>query len=204
MADWFRNKTWSEAIEAGFEAKLAHARDKSQYLKIQGYELLTRDPEVAARLLDRCARIDDHWRADALLYLGQARLQLGDLDGAVEALDAAIEQERRVTWARTGARSDLALIVSFYKMTNRYKDVLPYLAKSNLDLKAASAEDLAAEAMILADGGEVGRARSLASEALRWLDGLTEGAEDQPGNAIGPGTGISAAALATRLKPISL
>ena len=63
MADWFRNKTWSEAIEAGFEAKLARARDKSQYLKIQGYELLTADPAVAARLLDRCARLDDQWRA---------------------------------------------------------------------------------------------------------------------------------------------
>jgi len=204
MADWFRNKTWSEAIEVGFEAKLARARDKSQYLKIQGYELLTVDPAVAARLLDRCASIDDHWRADALLYLGQARLQLGDLDGAVEALDAAIEQERRVTWARTGARSDLALIVSFYKFTHRYSDVLPYLARSNLDLKAASAEDLAAEAMILADVGEAGRARSLASEALRWLDGLTEGGDDQLKSAIGPGTGISAAALVSRLKPISL
>src|ERR1044072_8733450 len=107
MTDWFRNKTWSDAIEARFEAKLARARDKSQYLKIQGYELLPGDPEIAARLLDRCAELDDHWRAHALLYLGQARLRLGDVNGAIEALDAAIEQEKRVPWARTGARSDL-------------------------------------------------------------------------------------------------
>lgn len=203
MADWFRNKTWSDAVEARFEEKLARARDKSQYLKIQGYELLAGDPAIAARLLHRCAELDDHWRADALLYLGQARLRLGDVNAAIEALDAAIEQEKRVAWARTGARSDLALIVSFYGITKRYDDVLPYLAMANIDLKAALAEDLAAEAMILADVGDQGRARLLAREALRWLESLTDGKADQLDSAIDSKTGISPAALVDRLEAIA-
>ena len=202
MADWFRNKTWSDAIEARFEAKLARARDKSQYLKIQGYGLLAGDPRVAARLLDRCAQMDDHWRADALLYLGEARLRLGDVNGAVDALDAAIEQEQRVTWARTGARSDRALIISFYRMTERYDEVLLYLARTNFDLKTALAEDLAAEAMILADIGDQGRARPLAGEALRWLKGLTDDTGEQIETGIGPGIGISPTALIDRLERI--
>jgi tetratricopeptide (TPR) repeat protein len=203
MVEWYRNKTWSDATEAQFEAKLARARDKSQYLKIQGYELLSSDPKTAARLLDRSAEFDDHWRADALLYLGQARLRLGDADGAVEALDAAVEQEQRVPWARTGARSDRALIISFYSMTERYDDILPYLANANVDLKAALAEELAAEAMILTEVGDRKRAAHLASEALRWLDGLTDGKADQRESGIGPGTGISPAALLNRLERIA-
>ena len=203
MVDWFRNKTWSDSVEAHFEAKLARARDRSQYLKIQGYELLASDPGIAAQLLERCAEIDDHWRADALLYLGQARLRQGDIEGAVEALDGAIDQEQRITWARTGARSDRALIIAFYGMVERYDDVLPYLAGANSDLEGALAEELAAEAMILAEVGDLHRANLLAREALRWLDGLTDGGADKLESGIGPGSGISPAALMDRLKRIT-
>jgi hypothetical protein len=35
--DWYRNQTWSEDIEAAFNAKLARSRSqKAQYLRIQG------------------------------------------------------------------------------------------------------------------------------------------------------------------------
>lgn len=202
MTDWFRNETWSDEIEAAFEAKLSRARDKGQYLKVQGYALLAANPAVAAHLLERCSDIGDHWKAESLLYLGQARLRLGDVDGAIDALKAAIEQEKQVSWARTGARSDLALIIACYHLAERYDEVMPYLATANVDLATASAEDLAAEAIILADIGELDRARVVASEALRWLEGLTEGAAD-PWRGIGPGPDLSPAGLISRLQSIA-
>ena len=202
MVDWFRSRTWSKEIEAHFEAKLARSRDKSQYLKIQGYELLASEPVIAARLLERCAEIDDHWRADALLHLGQARLHLGDIGGALQALDAAVEQEERVTWARTGARTDRALIVAFYGIRERFDEVLPYLTAANVDHELAMVEELAAEAMILAEVGDRHRAGLVAREALRWLAGLTDGKADHLERGIGPEKGISPAALYGRLGKI--
>jgi len=39
MAEWFRNESWDDKIEALFEAKLKRSRDKPQYLKIQAIHL---------------------------------------------------------------------------------------------------------------------------------------------------------------------
>jgi tetratricopeptide (TPR) repeat protein len=42
MSDWFRNKTWTTAIESEFFTKLSRAREysRAQYLKIQAIELI--------------------------------------------------------------------------------------------------------------------------------------------------------------------
>jgi hypothetical protein len=50
--DWFRNTSWDAKIENAFSKKLARARGKRQYLRIQASILASRCPEVALRLLD--------------------------------------------------------------------------------------------------------------------------------------------------------
>ena len=47
-AEWFRNQTWDETIERGFNEKLRRARKKDQYLRIQALTLGRLDEAIGA------------------------------------------------------------------------------------------------------------------------------------------------------------
>jgi len=71
--EWFRNEDWSPTVEAHFFQKLARARDKAQYLKLQAYHLTQRHPEVALTLLERYFALGEHFfDADALVVQATA------------------------------------------------------------------------------------------------------------------------------------
>src|SRR3989337_3519878 len=92
MNDWFRNAEWNEEIAAAFEARLSRARQKAEYLNIQGYMLLATLPAIAGELLRRAIALDDPGQtARACLYLGTALAGTGDLDSAIAALEAGME-----------------------------------------------------------------------------------------------------------------
>jgi len=57
--EWFRNASWSEVVAAQFEVKLARARRKEQYLRIQASTLASVEPDVAHKLLDRYLALPD-------------------------------------------------------------------------------------------------------------------------------------------------
>lgn len=133
MADWYRNEHWDETIAAGFEQRLARARDQSQYLVLQGYTLLFTHPKVAATLFQRAVESNDpQITARALLYLGTALAVDGDLDGAIVALDRAMAEEARNPLVRTGAYLDHALLVALARRTELYE-----VALSRLEAEAA-------------------------------------------------------------------
>ncbi len=115
-----------------------------------------------------------------MLYLAQARLLLGDVAGAIAALDDAIAEEGQPDRVRTGARSDWALVIAAYRLTDRYDEALRYLEAANSASAPHLAEKLAAEAMIRAPTGDPELARTRAAQALELFGPLADGALEPP------------------------
>lgn len=181
MADWFRNTAWNDDVEAAFESRLGRARGKAQYLNIQAYMLLATHPQVAADLARRALALGDPAEVPrAGLYLGTALAISGDLDGAIAALECAIEAERRDPMHRTAAHLDQALLVALAQRADLYDLVLGRLDKERLlPLTEQSLSALIAQALI---GGERGEeVSSVATAALGALGDLEEATPLLPG-----------------------
>lgn len=174
MTEWFRNEEWNDEIAARFEARLDRARQKAQYLNLQGYALLTSRPDVAAELFERAIVLDDpHQTARAALYLGTARALLGDVDGAIAALESAIAAELRYPMHRTAARLDQALLVALARREDLYDVVLQRLEnEAVLPFADQQLSALVAQSLIRGERGE--NVADMADTALAAL-GETEG-----------------------------
>lgn len=183
MSDWFRNSEWDETIAAAFEAKLARARDKAQYLRIQGSTLKDSHPEAAIALLERCVALGEEFHvAHALLDIAHAHYVRGDLEAALSSLECTMEQEARFPMSRTSAHYDYAMLVALHRDQGRYDRALAALEGQNAALFASM--DFQAEgarAIILSERGEHAEARgaaerALAAEAVRtgWIPGFPE------------------------------
>ena len=106
IGEWFRNDGWDDGIAATFEARLAKARDKAQYLTIQAHCLLGAFPKVAATLARQAIDLNDPAQTARVgLYMGTALAMTG-------ALDAAMEAEAREPAFRTAAHLDQALLIA--------------------------------------------------------------------------------------------
>jgi hypothetical protein len=196
MVEWFRNRQWDDDIQAAFDARLGRARDKAQYLNVQAYTLLATHPTVAASLCRRALALNDPLEtARAGLYLGTALAAEGDFDGAIDALEAAIEAERREPMHRTAAYLDQALLVAMARRTDMYETVL-----GRLDARHAGPFDdqmvsaLIARALIGHERGD--EVAGIASAALESLEGY----EADPAILLG---NLSVALLKSRLEDIA-
>jgi len=171
MADWFRNWAWDDEIAAAFDARLARARGKAQYLNIQAYTLLATRPDVAAGLARRAIAIGDPAEtARGGLYLGTALAIAGDLDGAIEALEGSIEAQRIEPLHRTAAHLDQALLIALAERADLYDVALDRLAgESALPTGERDPTGLIAESLIRADRGE--DMSDLAAAAVEFLSG---------------------------------
>jgi tetratricopeptide (TPR) repeat protein len=108
--DWYRNTVWNDQISNLFFTKLARARDKSQYLRIQASTLAPAHPEVALELLRRYFALGEHFdQAQAYVDQATAYVALGEQQRAVEAYERAHARERKFPNARTPAVIDLPL-----------------------------------------------------------------------------------------------
>lgn len=195
MAEWFRNNVWDDGIAATFEARLAKARDKAQYLTIQAHCLLATCPEVAAMLARRAIDLNDRAQtARAGSYLGTALAMTGAVDAAIEALEAAIKAQAREPAFRTAAHLDQALLIAAAEHEALYPLAWARLAEERsvpVDERTPSA--LIAIALI---GGATGHEG--AAEARLAIEMLAEGT----GVIVGPDC-LSAAALTQRLAVIA-
>jgi tetratricopeptide (TPR) repeat protein len=178
--DWYRNRDWDDAIAAAFEAKLARARDKAQYLRIQGSILKEAHPRVAIALLQRCVALDQEFHtAPALLDVAHAHYVLGEGEAALLALEGAMEQEERHPVARTSAPYDYAMLVALARDESRYARALTLLAVQDEAMFASmDFQAEAARAIILDSLGDAASAREAASRALQaesvragWIPG---------------------------------
>lgn len=172
MTDWFRQTEWSATISADFDARLQRARSKAQVLNVQCWTLLASRPDVAADLARRAIACDDESQtARACLYLGTALALAGDPDAAIEALEQAIDAERRAPQFRTGAALDQALLVAMARRSDLYDLVWERLADERArPLSERSPTALAAQALIGHDRGF--DMRDVAREALSQAQDL--------------------------------
>jgi len=93
--DWFRNTDWNPEIKANFYKKLARARKKGQYLKIQAYFLSGTFPQVALGLLEEYfATGDKFFLASAFVIQASAHLLLGNIEEAFRSYERALNREK--------------------------------------------------------------------------------------------------------------
>ncbi len=195
MAEWFRNDAWDADIAARFEARLAKARNRSQYLTIQAYCLLATQPEVATTLARRAIVLDDPTQtARAGLYLGTGLAMTGAVDAATEALEGAIEAQARHPAFRTAAHLDQALLIAAVEREDLYPRAWVRLAEERA-VPAAERSPAALIAIILI-GNAMGE--HVAADARNAIEILAEGA----GVMTGPDC-LSAKALTERLMAIA-
>jgi tetratricopeptide (TPR) repeat protein len=171
--DWYRHTDWDAEIEAAFEARLARTRtQKAQYLRIQGAMLKDSHPAVALRLLERCiAERDAAHVAHAHLNAAHAHYMLGDVDSALDSLEAAMEQQQREPMFRTSAAFDYAMLVALHCLPDRYDRAMGALEGADDAFFATMLfQARTAQAMIYAARGRKDEARQAAREALAAAD----------------------------------
>ena len=182
MAEWFRNSEWNPEIERTFEEKLGRARDKAQYLRIQGSMLKDAEPEVALGLLGRCIELgEDTYIAAAQLDSAHAHHRLGDVDAALTSLEAALDQESRQPMFRTSAAFDYAMLVALHERSERFERALAALDQLGIALlPVMEFQNHSARAIILFAQGHREEARAAAERAAAvegaqgWIPGHPE------------------------------
>jgi tetratricopeptide (TPR) repeat protein len=128
--DWFRNQDWSPDIEAAFFAKLARARRKAQHLRIQAGTIAQSHPRVALDLLDQYLALGEDFDIAAAHYdRATAKRALGDVAGAIDALEAALDREEAFPKLKTGAYIALPVLIVRERLTQRYNQALALLEK---------------------------------------------------------------------------
>ena len=183
MGEWYRNRTWDDDVAAEFESRLARARSqRTQYLLLQGVELVQTHPAVAIELLQRCVMTgDERFVAHAHAEMAHAHLRLGRVQEAVESLAAAVSAQDLHPLYRTSAPADLVTLVALHGLVEWYDDALALADRITERPFAVHVVQLeGARAVILHERGEVEGARSAAHRALAaaredgWIPGHPE------------------------------
>lgn len=182
--DWYRNNTWSEDIEAAFNAKLARSRSqKAQYLRIQGSILKDANPAAAIQLLRRCVEEGgDFHIAHAYLDMAHAHYVSGDIEAALGSLEDAMEQQRRQPLFRTSAPYDYVMLVALHEREERYDRALSILDRTtgapfaSMVFQAEAARALIFAAREQREEALTAAQRALAAEAeeVGWIPGHPE------------------------------
>jgi len=167
--DWFRNTSWSPEIEEAFFKKLARARDKSQYLRIQASTLAPHCPEVALRLLDRYFALGEHFDvAQAHVDRATAHVRLNQIDSAILAYEAALAREASHPNLKTLAYLELPILIAKRRLSQHYDRALALLEANKHEPKfpADRFRWNSALALIRSEQGDRGTAREAARRAL--------------------------------------
>jgi tetratricopeptide (TPR) repeat protein len=181
--DWFRNTEWNDEIETAFFAKLARAKDKTQYLRLQATILASSHPKIALRLLDQYFALGDNFdRAQAHVDRATAFLALGRLERAIGEYESALAVEASRRNLQTQAIFDLPLLIAERKDKARYGRALEIMRQSAS--KAVWHVDRfrwhAAQALIGRALGKTSEAREHALAALEAASHVNSGVRYHP------------------------
>jgi tetratricopeptide (TPR) repeat protein len=167
--DWFRNTTWDEVIELGFNVKLKRAKNKAQYLRIQALTLTASHPGIALTLLDRYFALDDRFdHAMAHVHRAEAYLALGRINDAVRSYEEALTREAEFPNLRTRAYIDLPCLIATRGIQNRYERANELLEthEDRLMFPVDHFRWNAARALIAVEGQDIESAKRYARRAL--------------------------------------
>jgi tetratricopeptide (TPR) repeat protein len=128
--DWYRNTNWNSDIESAFFTKLARAKHKFQYLRIQASILAESHPQIALRPLDQYFGLGANFdRALAHVHRATAHLSLGELERAVEEYETALAVEASHPNFGTRAVFELPLLIAERRIEARYARALELLQR---------------------------------------------------------------------------
>jgi tetratricopeptide (TPR) repeat protein len=196
MADWYRNTQWSPAIAEDFEARLARSRSqKAQYLSLQGMALVPKCPEVAASLLRRAIEMGDPFETvRALATLAQAHLALGNVEGALEAYEAALGRQIEQPNIVSVQPADYLFAIGYFRAESRMPGAVA-IAEAMPDdgIFGPDPQIIAAKAMVFDLAGRTAEASAAAAKALPMFEGLGDA----------EGLGVNIAELRRRLMEIA-
>jgi tetratricopeptide (TPR) repeat protein len=196
MTDWYRNSQWSPAIAESFEARLARSRSqKAQYLVLQGMALVPKHPEIAASLLRRAIDLDDPFETvRALATLAQAHLALGNVEGALEAYEAALERQIAQPNVVAVQPADYLFAIGYFRAESR-RPVAVAIADAMPDdgIFGPDPQIIAAKAMVFELACRRAEARAAAARALPMFEGIGDA----------EALGVNIAELRSRLKEIA-
>jgi tetratricopeptide (TPR) repeat protein len=170
--DWFRNVSWNDAIEDAFLRKLARAKNKNQYLRIQASVLASRCPEVALRLLDRYFALGEHFdMAQAHVVRATAYSSANDFESAIFAYEAALKRETEYPTYRTRAHLELPFLIATQRLSQHYDRAMSLLEEHNsrrdqIDFPVDRFLRNCALALIQSEQGNEAEAREAAQRAL--------------------------------------
>ncbi len=178
--EWFRNTSWNSETEAAFFKKLARARDKSQYLRIQACTLADRCPEVALRLLDQYFATGKHFGvAQAHVDRATAYRCLNQLEAAIVAYEAALDVDPTLS---TQAYVELPFLIATERLSQHYDRAISLL-EAHEDRPAWPLERFrwsCALALIRAERGDHRAAQEAARRALAALSETQSGFRYHP------------------------
>jgi len=169
--DWYRNTDWNDAIETEFLAKLARARDKQQYLKLQAGIIAQSHPRAALALLDRYFAMGENlFMAEALRAKAYALFSLGETDAAIDAFEAVLQREETHGNLLTQTRLDYPYLVVLHQLKRFYGRALE-LAEAELRDGLTFPDQIykrnAVRALLHAERGEGEKAAEVATIAMQ-------------------------------------
>ena len=186
--DWYRNEHWDASVERMFDEKLKRARSGSrdQYLRLQANALVRNHPDVALQLLERYFALGvTTFDAEAFEIRARALLELGRVDDAIAAYEAALKREDAFPNVQTNCRLDLPLLIASRRIESRYQQALDLARDTERDeslmsFPAARFQCHAAKALIAADSGRLAEARADAALAVEAAEQRHSGYRHHP------------------------
>jgi tetratricopeptide (TPR) repeat protein len=174
--DWYGRKTWSEADQADFFARLNRsrtARNKAQYLWVQARELhdvgLTKEAiPLLDKMLTECP--EPFFMPLVCMLKAECLIELGDLKEALRSYRLGLEVERKKTNHRTDACYDFGKLVVEHKMTRHYNEALAILnemGKAEWALPSQTYKENGVRAIIAAHKKQFQKAKEYAQAALK-------------------------------------
>ena len=173
--DWFRNTAWSERIERAFLDKLKRSRtQRDQQVAIQAITLTETRPDAALKLAQfyfetRKSKFDD---ARVHSAVATAKLNLGDLDGALAAYRSVLEAEEVTPGVKTNAFVEYPYLVATRGVRAEYERALAVLDANADEIVFPVVQFMwsAAYALIAASQGRRALAKEHAATALQSAD----------------------------------